>query len=86
MVMHGKEIIHYGVRSYFLNKSGRKKGDVENQNSEKQTSQSDQNSSIAPDNYLESSEKLLESLDKLESSRQQKSTYLASLFTSAAKL
>jgi len=58
-----------------------KKGNVENHNSEKQTSQSAQNSSIAPDNYLESSEKLLESLDELESSSQQKSTYLASLFT-----
>ncbi|MDE5086753.1 MAG: hypothetical protein O4805_06180, partial [Trichodesmium sp. St16_bin2-tuft] len=58
-----------------------KKGNVENHNTEKQTSQSGQNSSIAPDNYLESSEKLLESLDKSESSSQQKSTYLASLFT-----
>ncbi len=58
-----------------------KKGNVENHNSEKQTSQSAQNSSIAPDNYLESSEKLLESLNELESSSQQKSTYLASLFT-----
>ncbi|NEQ40096.1 MAG: hypothetical protein F6K40_29195 [Okeania sp. SIO3I5] len=58
-----------------------KKGDVENQNSEKQTSHNGNNSSTAPDNYLESSEKLLESLDKLKSNRQEQSTYLASLFT-----
>ena len=58
-----------------------KKGDVENQNSEKQTSHNGNNSSTAPDNYLESSEKLLEGLDKLKSSRQEQSTYLASLFT-----
>ncbi|MGD1704532.1 hypothetical protein [Dapis sp. BLCC M229] len=58
-----------------------KKGDVENQDGEKQTSQLGDNNSTAPDNYLESSEKLLESLDKLKSSRQEQSSYLASLFT-----
>ncbi|MCL2934019.1 MAG: hypothetical protein MGG11_17775 [Trichodesmium sp. MAG_R03] len=58
-----------------------KKGDAENQNSEKQTSQLDHNSSIAPDNHLESSEKLLESLNQLKSSRQDQPNYLASLFT-----
>ena len=58
-----------------------KKGDVENQDGEKQTSQLGDNNSTAPDNYLESSEKLLESLDKLKSNRQEQSNYLASLFT-----
>ena len=58
-----------------------KKGDVENHNSEKQTSQLNNDSSIAPNNYLESSEKLLEGLDTLKSNRQKKSTYLTSLFT-----
>jgi len=58
-----------------------KKGDVENQNSQKQTYQLVNNSYSAPDNYLESSEKLLESLDNLKSSPQEQSTYLASLFT-----
>ncbi len=58
-----------------------KKGDVENQDGEKQTSQLGDNNSTAPDNYLESSEKLLESLDKLKSNRQEQPSYLASLFT-----
>lgn len=58
-----------------------KKGDVENHSSEKQTSQLNNDSSMAPNNYLESSEKLLEGLDTLKSSRQKKSTYLTSLFT-----
>ncbi|MGD1716223.1 hypothetical protein [Dapis sp. BLCC M172] len=58
-----------------------KKGDVENHDGEKQTSQLSDNNSKAPDNYLESSEKLLESLDKLKSSHQNQSNYLASLLT-----
>ncbi|MDJ0554460.1 MAG: hypothetical protein QNJ68_08490 [Microcoleaceae cyanobacterium MO_207.B10] len=39
------------------------------------------NSTAAPDNYLESSEKLLESLDDLKSRRREQPNYLASLFT-----
>ena len=42
---------------------------------------SEENNSTAPDNYLESSEKLLESLEQLKSRRQEQPTYLASLFT-----
>ncbi|MCL2923584.1 MAG: hypothetical protein MGF17_02880 [Trichodesmium sp. MAG_R04] len=58
-----------------------KKDNVENQNSEKQISQLDNNSSTAPSHPLESSQKLTESLNKLQSSRQNKPNYLASLFT-----
>ncbi len=58
-----------------------KNGEKENQESEKQTPQSGKNHSTAPNNYLESSEKLLESLDQLKSRRQEQSTHLASLFT-----
>lgn len=55
-----------------------------NQGNEKNTSTSkllDHRDSTAPENYLESSEKLLESLDGLKSRRQEQPTYLKSLFT-----
>lgn len=55
-----------------------------NQVDEKNKSKSDRlgdNNSTAPDNYLESSEKLLESLDGLKSRRREQPNYLASLFT-----
>ncbi|NET28796.1 hypothetical protein [Okeania sp. SIO1I7] len=57
------------------------RGDAENQDGEKRTSQLGADNSTAPDDNLESSEKLLESLDKLKSRRQEQPTYLASLFT-----
>ncbi|NEP83016.1 MAG: hypothetical protein F6K39_35695 [Okeania sp. SIO3B3] len=57
------------------------RGDAENRDGEKQTSQSDTDNSTAPDDNLESSEQLLQSLDKLKSRRQEQPTYLASLFT-----
>jgi len=57
-----------------------KKGNI-NAGSQKQISQLGKNKSTAPDNYLESSEKLLESLDKLQPSNKGQSSYLASLFT-----
>ncbi|MGK7918447.1 MAG: hypothetical protein AB4080_00340 [Trichodesmium sp.] len=54
----------------------------QNLDGDQQISQLDENNSTAPDNYLESSEKLLESLDQLKSRRQEEeSNYLASLFT-----
>ncbi|MGB3510345.1 MAG: hypothetical protein WBA93_14135 [Microcoleaceae cyanobacterium] len=55
-----------------------------NQGNQKNTSTSkllDDRDSTAPENYLESSEKLLESLDGLKSRRQEQPTYLKSLFT-----
>ncbi|MDY7003021.1 MAG: hypothetical protein SWX82_03345 [Cyanobacteriota bacterium] len=57
------------------------RGDTENRDGEKQTSQIDTDNSTAPDDNLESSEQLLQSLDKLKSRRQEQPTYLASLFT-----
>ncbi|NEP85358.1 MAG: hypothetical protein F6K18_00105 [Okeania sp. SIO2C2] len=57
------------------------RGDAENQDGEKQTSQPGTDNSTAPDDNLESSEQLLQSLDKLKSRRQEQPTYLASLFT-----
>ncbi|MEB3343655.1 hypothetical protein [Okeania sp.] len=57
-----------------------KKGNID-AGSHKQISLLDKNKSTAPDNYLESSEKLLESLDKLKPSHKGESSYLASLFT-----
>ncbi|NEO52953.1 MAG: hypothetical protein F6K54_07600 [Okeania sp. SIO3B5] len=57
------------------------RGDAEDRNGEKQTSQLGTDNSTAPDDNLESSEKLLQSLDKLKSRRQEQPTYLASLFT-----
>ncbi|NEQ77102.1 MAG: hypothetical protein F6K23_31285 [Okeania sp. SIO2C9] len=57
------------------------RGDAENQDGEKQTSQLGTDNSTAPDDNLESSEQLLQSLDKLKSRRQEQPTYLASLFT-----
>ena len=57
------------------------RGDAEARNGEKQTSQLGTDNSTVPDDNLESSEKLLESLDKLKSRRQEQPNYLGSLFT-----
>ena len=57
------------------------RGDVENHDAEKRTSQLGTDNSTAPDDNLESSEQLLQSLDKLKSHRQKQPNYLASLFT-----
>ncbi|GFZ91535.1 hypothetical protein [Okeania sp. KiyG1] len=57
------------------------RGDAEDRDGQKQTSQLDTDNSTAPDDNLESSEKLLESLDELKSRRQEQPNYLASLFT-----